>query len=139
MLLCYISGSYEADIDSRSLYPYIVRHDTEAGAILMKTAAARAYTSLQADERQEFRLPKSLKAHLHEAATLQGETVAEYVIEAVAERVSKDLAEATTWELTVPEQKRLLEILIESPESTQAFVESMRRADALFGPISAQH
>jgi uncharacterized protein (DUF1778 family) len=104
----------------------------------MKTAAARAYTSLQADERQEFRLPKALKAHLHEAATLQGATVAEYVIEAVAERVSKDLAAATTWELTVPEQKRLLELLIESPKPTHAFVESMRRADALFGPVSAQ-
>jgi len=104
----------------------------------MRSAAARAYTSLQADERQEFRLPKSLKAHLQEAATLQGETVAEYVIEAVAECVSKDLAAASTWDLTVPQQKRLLELLMEAPTPTREFVESMRRADALFGP-EAQH
>ena len=104
----------------------------------MSTAAAKAYISLQADERQEFRLSKLLKAHLNEAATLQGETVAQYVIEAVAERVTRDLAAATTWELTVPEQKRLLEILTEQPAPARALVEAMRRADALFDPMPAR-
>lgn len=41
---------------------------------------------------------------------------------------------AKTWDLTVTEQRRLLEILAESPEPTQAFVEAMRRGDELFGP-----
>lgn len=102
--------------------------------VLMTALAARAYTSLQADERQEIRLPKLLKAHLSEAARLQGETVTKYVIEAVAERVTRDLASAT-WELPVPEQKRLLEILAQRPAATPAFLEAMRRADALFGPM----
>jgi uncharacterized protein (DUF1778 family) len=101
----------------------------------MDTNAAKAYTGLQADDRQEFRLPKLLKAHLNEAATLQGETVAQYVIEAVAARVTQDLAAATTWELTAPEKKRLLEILTEPPAPTRALVEAMKRADALFDPM----
>jgi uncharacterized protein (DUF1778 family) len=104
----------------------------------MSTAAAKAYLSLPADERQEFRLPKLLKAHLNEAATLQGEPVAQYVIAAVAERVTRDLAAATTWELTVPEQKRLLEVLVEQPAPTQELVEAMRRADALFDSLPAR-
>jgi uncharacterized protein (DUF1778 family) len=42
---------------------------------------------------------------------------------------------ARTWHLTVPEQRRLLEILAEPPEPTQALVEAMRRGDELFGPV----
>ncbi|MBI4419778.1 MAG: DUF1778 domain-containing protein [Gemmatimonadetes bacterium] len=97
--------------------------------------AASVYTALQADERQEFRLPRLLKAHLSEAAALKGESTAQYVIEAVAERVSRDLAEGTTWELTVPEQKRLLELLAKPPASTAAMAAALQRANALFGPL----
>jgi len=105
----------------------------------MSTAAAKAYISLPADERQEFRLPKLLKAHLHEAATLQGESAAQYVIEAVAERVARDLANAATWELTVPEQQKLLEVLAKPAAPTSAFLEAMGRADTLFGgPLPAR-
>ena len=103
----------------------------------MSATAARAYVAMQADERQEFRLPRLLKDHLNEAAALQGESVAQYVIEAVAERVTRDLAEGATWELTVPEQRRLLEILAKPAAPTSAFMEAMPRADALFGSIPA--
>lgn len=98
---------------------------------------AKAYVNLQADERQEFRLPELLKAHLTDAAALQGQTVTQYVIEALAERVSRDLASATTWELSIPEQRRLLELLVTPPAPTTAMVEAKRRADALFGPLPA--
>lgn len=100
----------------------------------MASAAAKVYTGLPADERQEFRLPRLLKTHLNEAANLLGLAVAQYVIEAVAERVSHDLASARTWELTVPEQQRLLELLAKSAPATPAFVEAMRRADEVLGP-----
>lgn len=104
----------------------------------MSATAAKAYITMPADERQEFRLPRLLKAHLNEAATLQGETVAQYVIVAVAERVSRDLANAATWELTVPEQQKLLEVLAKPAAPTRAFSEALRRADALFGPLPAR-
>ena len=45
----------------------------------MASAAAKVYTSLPADERQEFRLPKLLKTHLNQAASMLGETVAQYL------------------------------------------------------------
>ena len=99
----------------------------------MARTAAKVYTSLPADERQEFRLPKLLKTHLNQAANLLGETVAQYVIEAVAERVSHDLALAGAWELTVPEQQRLMELLAKPAPATRAFVEAMRRADEVLG------
>jgi uncharacterized protein (DUF1778 family) len=99
------------------------------------TAAAMAYLRMPANERQEFRLPKLLKDHLNEVATLQGESVAQYVIEAVAERVTRDLAQAATWELTIPEQRNLLEVLARPALPTSAFVEAMRRADVLIGPL----
>jgi hypothetical protein len=38
----------------------------------------------------------------------------------------------------VPEQKRLLEVLIEQPAPTPELVEAMRRADALFDPLPAR-
>lgn len=100
--------------------------------------AARAYTSLPADERQEFRLSKLLKDHLIQAAALKGESTAQYVIEAVAERVSRDLAEATAWDLTVPEQKRVLELLSNPPAPTTAMVKALRKANELFGPAETK-
>lgn len=112
--------------------PYIVRQLKEDDSV---TAAAMAYGRLPADERQEFRLPKLLKDHLIEVAALQGESVAQYVIEAVAERVTRDLAQAATWELTIPEQQNLLALLARPVAPTSAFVEAMRRADALIGPL----
>jgi uncharacterized protein (DUF1778 family) len=90
---------------------------------------------MPADERQEFRLPRLLKDHLNQAAALQGASVTQYVIEAVAARVTEDLAQAATWELTVPEQRALLELLAKPPAPTSEFVEAMHRADVLFGSL----
>lgn len=101
-------------------------------------ATAKAYLSMPADERQEFRLPRLLKEHLNQAAALQGASVALYVIEAVAARVTRDLAEAATWELTIPEQRSLLELLAKPPAPTSEFMEAMNRADVLFGPLPAR-
>lgn len=97
--------------------------------------AARLYANLPANERQELRLPSLLKTHLAQMAERHGESVAQYVIEAVAARVSHDLASAAAWELTVPEQQRLLELLARPPAPTRAFLEATRRADKLFGPV----
>ncbi len=97
------------------------------------TDAARAYIDLPADERQEFRLSSLLKAHLAEAAAAHGTTVAAYVVEALAERVARDLAAAGTWHLTIPEQTMLLELLSNAPRPTPQMAEAMQRADELFG------
>ncbi len=94
-----------------------------------------AYRALPADERQEFRLPALLKDHLAQAAARTGETVAEYITDALAERVSRDLAAATEWALTVPEQRTLLETLAGAGAPSARARKAAARAAAMFGPI----
>jgi uncharacterized protein (DUF1778 family) len=101
------------------------------------TAAARAYIELPADDRQEFRLSSLLKAHLNEVASAHGTTVAAYVVEALAERVARDIVDASTWHLSVPEQATLLQLLSAPPQPTPVMAEAMRRADELFGALPA--
>lgn len=97
-----------------------------------------AYRTLPADERQEFRLPALLKEHLVQAAARTGETVAEYITDALAERVSRDLATATEWSLTVPEQRALLEALAGAAAPSARARKAAARAAALFGPLKTR-
>lgn len=97
------------------------------------TDAARAYIELPANDRQEFRLSSLLKAHLAEVASAHGTTVAAYVVDALAERVARDMIAATAWHLSAPEQTRLLQLLSAPPRPTQAMADAMQRADELFG------
>ena len=101
------------------------------------TLPSRPYTELPADDRQEFRLSSLLKAHLAEVAAARGTTVAAYIVEALADRVTRDLIETTAWRLTVPEQATLLQLLAAPPRATPAMAEAMQRADELFGMLPA--
>ena len=94
-----------------------------------------AYRALPADERQEFRLPALLKDHLAQAAARIGESVAEYITGALVERVSRDLASASEWALTVPEQEALLRALATKARLPARARKAAARADALFGPL----
>lgn len=102
------------------------------------SSAATPYRKLAADERQELRLPALLKAHIAAAAAQTGETVAEYITAAVAQRVSHDLAEATDWALTVPEQKALLKALAVPVRPSTRARKTAARADSLFGRVARQ-
>lgn len=97
--------------------------------------AIAAYRTLPADERQEFRLSTLLKDHLSRAAARAGQSTAEYITEALAERVSRDLAEAAEWALTVPEQEILLRALASSNGPSRRARDAAERADAFFGPL----
>ncbi|HWZ59472.1 MAG TPA: hypothetical protein VNW46_10910 [Gemmatimonadaceae bacterium] len=94
-----------------------------------------AYRALPADERQEFRLPGLLKEHLSRAAARTGQTIAEYITAALAERVTRDLAETTEWTLTAPEQEALLRTLAAASKPSAQATKLAARADALFGPL----
>ena len=72
--------------------------------------AAAVYRAMPADERQEFRLPALLKEHLGRVVALSGQSITEYIMAAVAERVTQDLATTGEWTLTVDEQAALLRI-----------------------------
>jgi hypothetical protein len=99
--------------------------------------AVAAYRTLVADERQEFRLPSLLKEHLGRAAELRGQSAAEYITDALAERVSRDLAGATDWALTVPEQEKLLRVLASSPPPSKRARAAAKKANDLFGRLPA--
>lgn len=97
--------------------------------------AVAAYRKLVADERQEFRLPSLLKEHLARAAQLNGQSAAEYITDALADRVARDLAGATEWALTVPEQETLLRALASSPAPSKRGRAAAEKANALFGRL----
>jgi uncharacterized protein (DUF1778 family) len=96
---------------------------------------ATVYRNLPADERQEFRLPSLLKDHLARAAALTGQSLAEYISTALAERVSRDLATNSDWALTVDEQTELMRILASSGEPSARARVVAARADELFGNL----
>ena len=101
--------------------------------------AAATYRGLAADERQEFRLPALLKEHLGRVVAVTGQSITEYITEAVAERVTQDLAANTEWALTVDEQVSLLKILANDAGPSERANAAAERARALFGGLSTSH
>jgi uncharacterized protein (DUF1778 family) len=97
-----------------------------------------AYRGLPADERQEFRLPALLKEHVTQAALQSGQTIAEYITNALAERVTADLASAAEWTLTVPEQETLLRALSGAPGPSARARKVAAKADAVFGTLDGK-
>jgi uncharacterized protein (DUF1778 family) len=94
---------------------------------------ARAYLEQPADDRLETRLPRLLKRHAEAVAKARGETLSEYLVALLAERVAKDIAITREWNLTADEQAELLKILATPAVETPSLKKAMRRAEALFG------
>lgn len=99
----------------------------------MSAPAAQAYLDLPADDRLETRLPKVLKRHAETVAKARGETLSEYVVEVLAERVANEIGAAQEWRLTVTEQAELLRILAAPAPTTAALGAATRRAETIFG------
>lgn len=99
----------------------------------MTTDADLAYLELPADSRMEVRLPSLLKAHAEMVAATRSENLSKLVVEALAEKVSAELASARVWKLTVPEQVQLLHILGSKRRRSAGMSKARRRAHRLFG------
>jgi uncharacterized protein (DUF1778 family) len=99
----------------------------------MSQRAARAYLDQPADDRFEARLPKLLKRHAEAVARARGQTLSEYLVGLLAERVAHDIANTREWNLTADEQVELLKILAAPAPDTPALEAAMRRAEELFG------
>jgi uncharacterized protein (DUF1778 family) len=95
--------------------------------------AALAYKSQPSDARLDVRLPSALKAHAEAVASANGETLSEYIIQVLAERVAKELALTRDWHLTIPEQQELLRILVQPKKRPATLLEAATRAKKLFG------
>lgn len=99
----------------------------------MPAHTALAYLGLPADDRLETRLPKVLKRHAETVAKAKGETLSEYVVGVLAERVADEIGSTQEWRLTATEQAELLRILAAPTPTTAALDVATRRAEELFG------
>ena len=99
----------------------------------MPAHSGQAYLELPADDRLETRLPKVLKRHAESVAKARGESLSEYVIEVLAERVANEIGSTQQWQLTAIEQAELLRILAAPAPTTAALQAATRRAEDLFG------
>ena len=99
----------------------------------MSAHAGQAYLELPADDRLETRLPKVLKRHAETVAKARGESLSEYVVEVLAERVANEIGSTQQWQLTATEQAELLRILAAPTATTAALHAATRRAEDLFG------
>lgn len=96
------------------------------------------YLELPADARMEVRLPSLLKEHAELVAANRSERLSELVVEALAEKVSEELATARRWKLTVPEQAELLRVLSSKRAPTPALSRANQRAAKLFGKATVR-
>jgi uncharacterized protein (DUF1778 family) len=99
----------------------------------MPPHAGQAYLDLPADDRLETRLPKALKRHAETVAKARGESLSEYVVEVLAERVANEIGSTQQWQLSAAEQAELLRILAAPAPTTAALRAATRRAEDQFG------
>lgn len=99
----------------------------------MAAHSAQAYLELPADDRLEARLSKVLKRHAETVARAKGETLSQYVIETLAERVAAEIGVIQEWRLTAAEQAELLRVLAAPAPTTAALAAATRRAEDVFG------
>lgn len=104
----------------------------------MPKKAELPYLAMPADARMEVRLPSLLKKHAELVAATRSERLSELVVEALAEKVSEELATARTWKLTVPEQAELLRILSSKRAPPPALTRAAQRAAKLFGKATVR-
>ena len=97
------------------------------------TATAQAYLELPADDRFETRLPAVLKRHAETVAKSRGETLSEYVLGVLAEKVATDIVATQDLRLTPTEQVELLRILSAPAVVTPALERAMAEAETLWG------
>jgi uncharacterized protein (DUF1778 family) len=95
--------------------------------------AAQAYLDLPADDRFETRLPRILKRHAETVAKARGQTLSQFIIEALAERVAAEIVSTQELRLTAVEQVELLRILATPVRTTPALEAATKRAEELFG------
>lgn len=97
------------------------------------TTTARAYLDLPADDRFETRIPAVLKHHAEMVAKSKGESLSEYVLEVLAEKVATDIVATQELRLTASEQVELLRILATPVVTTQALESATAEAETLWG------
>lgn len=97
------------------------------------TDALTAYADLPADDRLETRLPKRLKQDAERAARAKGQTLSQWLLAAIAEKVSEDSVATQQWHLSSQETARPMQLLAAPAEPTPALLAARATAIALLG------
>jgi len=98
----------------------------------MAASTARAYLDLPADERFESRIPGVLKRHAEMVARAKGESLSEYVMAVLAERVAVDIVSTQKIHLLATEQLALLTLLTAPAVVTPQLAAASNSAKARF-------
>jgi len=98
----------------------------------MAASTARAYLDLPADERFESRIPGVLKRHAEMVARAKGESLSEYVMAVLAERVADDIVSTQEILLIATEQVALLKLLTAPAVVTPQLAAASNSAKARF-------
>ena len=81
--------------------------------------------------RLEARLPVGVHALLKEAADLQGRSLSDFVVAAAREAAEEAIARSNEIRLSLAEQKRFAEALINPPQVAPALRKAMKSRDRL--------
>ena len=90
------------------------------------------YLQLPNDDRLDMRMPALLKEHADRCAKALGESLSEYIIQAVAQRVTDELPSTGSWQLSADEQAHLLKVLSLPAPVPERLRTAQQRANELF-------
>ena len=80
-----------------------------------------------APARLEARLPADVHATLKRAAEIQGRTLTDFVVTAAHEAACRAIAEANLVRLSLEDQQRIAEAILDAPEPAPALKRAFRR------------
>lgn len=85
--------------------------------------------------RIEARVKPDTLVLVQRAAELEGSSVSEFVVAAAENAARRTLEEASTLRLSVEDQRRFVDLLLNPPEPTEALERARTAHEALIGPI----
>lgn len=83
--------------------------------------------------RLEARLPADVHATLKRAAEIQGRTLTDFVVTAAHEAACRAIAETDLVRLSLEDQQRIADAILDPPEPTPALERALRRRRDLLG------
>ena len=88
----------------------------------------------QSISRLEARLPNAVLTRLKRAAEIQGRTLTDFVVAAADEAACRTLEQTEVLRVSLEDQQRIWESLVNPPPPAAAFQKAVRTARKLFGP-----
>jgi uncharacterized protein (DUF1778 family) len=85
--------------------------------------------------RLEARLPSEVHALLKRAAEIEGRSLTDFVVAAASAAARKTIEDAGMIRLSLEDQQRFAEALINPPRLTPAMKRAIKRHRRLFGPV----